>query len=275
MNKYLPKIIGFFLNIVSYIAPQYAAKIAVQIFSTPQTGKLTSIETEYLKSAIQEDIIYNKFHIKTYHWKGKKDTILLAHGWESNTYRWKDLIDLLKTHDYNIIALDAPAHGASGNKTFNALLYSECICKVVQRFNASIIIGHSVGGMSSVFFQYNYKLPYVEKLVLLGTPANFLGVLKHYVIMMGYSKRVITSINQYITKHFNHPPEYFSASNFSKDIAIKGLIIHDKKDRIISYKDGLLFKQNYTNSKFIDTKGFGHALKSDKIYQYILEFINA
>ena len=54
-----------------------------------------------------------------------------------------------------------------------------------------------------------------------------------------------------------------------------GLIIHDKKDRIIPYKDGLKFKQNYHNAKFISTKGFGHGLKSDVVYNHILEFLNA
>ena len=82
-------------------------------------------------------------------------------------------------------------------------------------------------------------------------------------------------MSQYVLKHFNHLPEYFSAANFSKDIKAKGLIIHDKKDRIIPYKDALNYKSNYINSEFIVTKGFGHGLKSDVVYNFILDFLKA
>ncbi|OEK08026.1 alpha/beta hydrolase [Flavivirga aquatica] len=275
MKKYLPKIIGFIINLISCFSSQYAAKLAIQLFSTPKKGRLNNSETLYLESSIQEEIIHESISIKTYRWNGKKDTILLAHGWESNSYRWKDLIELLIQLDHTVIALDAPGHGGSGSKYFNALLYSDCIHAVAKKFDVSTIIGHSVGGMSIVFSQHKYKSPSIKKLILLGAPADFLGVLKSYEQMMGYSKKVSNAITQYVLKHYNHLPEYFSASEFSKSIKAKGLIIHDKKDRIIPYKDGLKFKQNYTNSEFVATKGFGHGLKSDIVYQHILEFINA
>ena len=63
----------------------------------------------------------------TYYWEGNNKTILLAHGWESNSFRWKNLITELQRYGYSIVALDAPAHGDSGSKMFNAILYSEFI----------------------------------------------------------------------------------------------------------------------------------------------------
>ena len=52
-------------------------------------------------------------------------------------------------------------------------------------------------------------------------------------------------------------------------------IIHDKKDRIISYKDALHISKHYKNSKLIKTVGFGHGLKNEQVYKHILEFLNA
>jgi len=176
--------------------------------------------------------------------------------------------------NYNIVALDAPAHGSSGGKSFNAILYSECINMVVKKFNVHTIIGHSVGGMAAVFFQYRYQLKCIKSLVLLGAPSDFIGVFNRYENMMGYNKRVSEALKAYILKDFNHLPEYFSPATFSKGITAKALIIHDKKDRIIPFKDGLKFKQNYTNSKFIATNGFGHGLKSEVVYHHIFEFLN-
>jgi len=274
MKKYIPKIIGSSINTVGVVSPKYAAHLSMTLFSSPKKGKTNEKQENYLKAAKQDELICNNITIKTYQWAGKKDTILLAHGWESNSYRWKDLIELLKAEDYNIVALDAPAHGNSGGKLFNALIYSECIHAVAKKFKASVIMGHSVGGMATAFGNYNYPLESIKKLVLLGAPADFTGVFSRYINMMGYNNKVSKAMDKYVLKRFNHLPDYFDASKFTKDFKAKGLIIHDKKDRIIPYKDGLKFKYNYTNSQFVSTTGFGHGLKSELVYNHILDFLN-
>src|SRR5690606_36290856 len=190
MNKYLPKIIGSSINLVSYVSPDMAANLAMLLFSTPQKGKSKNIESDYLKTAIQKKIPYNDTYIATYHWKGKKETILLVHGWESNSHRWKKLVESLKPSGYNIVALDAPAHGKSEGNRFNAILYAEFINVVAKIFKPTIVIGHSVGGMAAVISQFDYGLTSIEKTVLLGAPSNFTGIFNRYKKMMCYNKEV-------------------------------------------------------------------------------------
>ena len=273
MNKTLIKTIGKLINFISYPLPQFAAKQAVKIFSTPRKGKLNDEETDYLKSAVQKTIIYEGIPIKTYRWSGKKATILLVHGWESNAFRWKDLIAILKAEDYNIIALDAPAHGDSGSKFFNAVLYSECIHLVIKQFEPHCVIGHSIGGTASALAINNYKLA-IKKLVLLGAPSNFDEVIDNYNQIMGYNKRVIKAINSYYLKHFGYLPAFYTVENFSENIHAEGLIIHDKKDRIISYRDALHISKYYKNATLIKTVGLGHGLKNETVYNHITEFLN-
>ncbi len=275
MNKYLPRIIGSVINFISFFSSSYAAKLAIKIFSLPKKGRVKENESEFLDAAIQESVLLEDISIITYRWAGDKQTILLAHGWESNTFRWKRLIEILKPLGYNIIALDAPAHGKSGGKLFTSILYSECIHVVAKQFNVDVIIGHSVGGISAVLTQQKYKLPSVKKLILLGAPSNFVGLFKRYILMMGYNDKVSKGMNQYCLKYYNQLPEYFSAANFFKDISAKGLIIHDKGDQIIPYKDALDIKRHYQNSELIKTNGFGHKLKSNKVYGYITDFLDA
>tara|TARA_R110002049_G_scaffold122465_3_gene277307 strand:- start:6869 stop:7690 length:822 start_codon:yes stop_codon:yes gene_type:complete len=268
------KIVGKAINLVSYLSPNFAAKLAVLVFSKPRKAKLNNEAIQYLSSAKQESLTCNNFKIKTYHWKGTKKTIFLAHGWDSNSFRWKDLIELLKHDNYNIISIDAPAHGASGSKIFNAPLYSQCIKVAVNTYKPNIIIGHSVGGTASVIALENHHLPSIEKIVLLGAPSNLAISVNNYVNMMGYNSKVSKAMNLYYLKHFNHLPEYYCVENFFNNIKAKGLIVHDKKDRIISFKEALDIKRVYKNSELIKTKGFGHGLKSEKVYNHILEFLN-
>ncbi len=274
MSNFIIKSIGNLLNLTSLFAPNYASKKALTLFASPRKGKYTDQQLKITDSAVHVELSHNNLSIATYHWQGKGKTILLAHGWESNTSRWNYILEDLKSQNYNIVALDAPAHGRSGGKQFNAVLYAEFINIVAKKFQPEVIIGHSVGGMASVFSIYNFKLNSVKKMILLGAPAHFYGVFSRYKSMMGYNQSIADGLDAIVLKHFNKPVSYFSVANFSKAIEAKGLIIHDKKDKIIPYEDAQLIANSYKNSEFISTTGFGHSLKDASLTPKIIAFIN-
>jgi pimeloyl-ACP methyl ester carboxylesterase len=211
----------------------------------------------------------------TYHWSGDKDTILLVHGWESNAARWRNKIERFTKEGYNIIALDAPAHGASDSKLFNALLYAEFINVVAQKHQPDIVIGHSVGGMASILFQQKYQIDAIKKMVLLGAPSEFSGVLKNYIQLLGYNKKVEQQLDKIIIERFGAAPSDFSTSKYAKSIEAQALIIHDTEDKIIPYSDAKLINQGLKNSEMITTKGLGHSLNDDSVSNHILEFLKA
>ncbi|WP_298236828.1 alpha/beta hydrolase [uncultured Algibacter sp.] len=273
MKLVIAKITGFFINIIAYISPNYAARLAINLFSTPRKGKLTEEATNFLNSAFQEDVTFKNSSIMTYRWLGDKETILLVHGWESNSFRWKDLIESLKSQGFHVIALDAPAHGKSGGKSFNVIDYAECIYLVAKKFKVNIIVGHSLGGMAAVLFQYKYKLPNLRRIALLGAPSNYEGVFNRYINMMSYHKPLVKSINDFALKRFGNLPEYYDTAMFSNELNAKGLIIHDLGDNIIPYEDALDYSKNFREAKLISTKNHDHSLKSEEIDKYIIEFI--
>ncbi len=274
MSSFVIKSIGNALNATSLISSKYASKKALKLFASPRKGRYSEAQKCIISSANFEALSFDSLNIATYHWVGKNKTVLLAHGWESNTSRWDYLLEDLKAQDYNIIALDAPAHGKSGGKQFNAVLYSEFINAVAKKFEPEIIIGHSVGGMASVFCMNNHKLPSIKKMVLLGAPAHFTGVFARYKTMMGYNNRISDGLDHMVLEHFGKTVDYFSAATFTESIEAQGLIIHDKKDRIIPYEDAQLFANRYKNSELISTTGFGHGLKDASLTPKIIEFIN-
>jgi hypothetical protein len=273
INKTLPKIIGSLINFIGIFNTSYASKLALQLFSKPRGGQLTPNGILFLNTATKTTLYYNDLPIQTYQWKGSKETVLLAHGWESNSNRWRNEIEQLQTEGYNVIALDGPAHGGSGSTTFNAILYSEFINVVSKKFKPSAFIGHSVGGMGLVIFLKKQTYIHTKKLVLLGTPSGFKGIMKRYKEMMGYSKNVSVGIDTYIELKFGHPPHYFSTADFAKDIDAKGLLIHDKKDRIIPYQDALDIDTQFKNAKLISTEGLGHSLKGDFVSDELIKFL--
>ena len=274
MSDFVVKSIGNVLNATSFISPKYATRQALNLFASPRKGHYTDEQIPTMESAYFEELDYSEGSIATYRWLGKNKTVLLAHGWESNSSRWSYILSELKAYNYNIIALDAPAHGKTSGEQFNAILYSECIAIVAKKFHPEIIIGHSVGGMASVFCMHNYKVPSIKKLVLLGAPAHFTGVFTRYKNMMGYNERISQGLDSIVKERFGQPVDYFSAANFTESFEAKGLIIHDEKDKIIPYEDAQLFASSYKNSELITTKGLGHSLNDKSLIPKIIEFIN-
>ena len=259
------KTVGKSLNVLSYVSSAYASKIALDLFASPRKGRVTETDLQFLNTASKHELKYGDFKIMTYNWSGKGKTILLAHGWESNSARWQFLITTLQDLNYNIVALDAPAHGDSGSQQFNAVLYSEFINVVAKHYNPEIIIGHSVGGMAAVFFQHKYKFKGLKQLVTLGSPAHFEGVFQRYVDLLGYNQKIKKGLDNLVYKRFGQWPSYFSAAKFSEDISAQALIVHDTKDNIIPFEDALLYQKHFKNAELFETTGFGHGLKSETV----------
>jgi len=274
MSSFVIKSIGNALNATSLISSKYASKKALSLFASPRKGRYSETQKRIVSSALFEELKYDNLKIATYRWVGKNKTVLLAHGWESNTSRWDYLLEDLKAQNYNIIALDAPAHGRSGGKQFNAILYSEFINVVAQKFRPEVLIGHSVGGMASVFSMHNHQLTSIKKMILLGAPAHFTGVFSRYKSMMGYNNRISKGLDGIVLERFGQPVDYYSAATFTESIEAQGLIIHDKKDRIIPYEDAQLFAKRFRNSELITTTGFGHSLIDESLTTKVIEFIN-
>ena len=274
MSKFIIKTVGNVLNATSLVSSKYASEKALQLFASPRQGSYTETQLNLIKDAKQKVFEHESIKITTYHWKGKGKTILLAHGWESNSSRWNYILNDFKAEDYNIIALDAPAHGQSTGRFFTAILYSDCIAKVANHFKPNVIIGHSVGGMASIFSLYDNDLPFVDKIISMGAPAHFKGVFTRYKSMMGYNRRISKGLDKIVLERYGQPIEYFSAAEFTRKINAEGLIVHDKKDRIIPYEDAQLFDNRYKNSKLITTEGFGHSLIDKSLTPQIIEFIN-
>ncbi len=269
----IQKLIGLFINIVSLFSKKLGARLALFLFTRPLKGRINEEQSDFLGTSFREELLVNGTPVMTYRWLGKGKTILLAHGWESNSARWQYLIEPLKKLNYNIIALDAPAHGRSGSSRFNALLYAEFIQGVAKKFKPDIIIGHSVGGMASAFSQSNPENSNLKKLILIGSPSEFTDVLKRYFKMMGYSKRTKNAIIALIKKRFNVETISFSTAKQLELLNLEGLIIHDEKDDVIPYHDAILINKSLKNSKLITTSGLGHSMNDESISNHIYEFL--
>jgi esterase/lipase len=270
----LTKSIGTYINLLSFINHKKATEIAHGYFSQPRKGKFTKDTLpKTLKEAHSETILHNEDIIQTYIWKGNDTIIFLIHGWESNSSRWKKMLPYLKKSGSTIIAIDGPAQGLSSGKEFTVPKYAEFIDIAAKKHQPNYIIGHSMGGQTSLYYQYKYQNPSVQKIVILGAPSDFTIILKNFITLLSLNNKVTKALEIKYTKVLNQNLEQFTSKEFVSKINVKGFLAHDIEDTVVLFHEGKKIAESWKDVQFIQTKGLGHKLHDDDLYKKIAQFL--
>lgn len=274
LNFLLAKSIGLYINLLSYVFPRKASQLAYGFFSEPRTGKLFSDKLpEVLKTATTEILEKDEHQFPVYIWEGNETIVLLVHGWESNASRWENFLPYLKKSGSTIIALDGPGHGLSSGKEFSVPRYAEFVHVVVEKFKPNFLIGHSMGGATSLYYQHLYQNECIEKLVLLGSPSDLQTLIFNYAKMLSLNMKTVSMIENHFLEHFKIKMEEFSGRIFGSKIKIKGLIAHDIDDDVVSFEEAKKIASNWKHATFIETQGLGHSMHDDILYKKIYTFL--
>lgn len=270
----ISKSLGLYINILSYIYPKKASRLAYRFFSEPRDGRLSKENLPtILQEAETEMITHKEFVFQMYTWKGNDTKVLLVHGWESNASRWEQFIHYLKKSGCTIIALDAPAHGLSSGVEFNVPRYAEFIDIVVNKFKPNYLVGHSLGGATALYYQSHYPNDYIEKLVLIGSPSDLNTLLTNYTGLLSLNSNVFQLLEKHFFEHFRIKTHEFSGGLFASKVKIKGLIAHDLKDNVVSFKEAEKIASAWSNAEFVVTEGLGHSMHGDELYTKIYTFL--
>lgn len=269
----LLKVYGFYFNILSLFSKNKTAEKAFNLFSTVRKGKVSPNQKEFLDAAKYELLKIENHDIQVYRWAGAGDTVLLIHGWESNTYRWRNLIEKLREADFNIIAFDAPGHGYSSGKRLHVPLYAKILQNILQRHRSKHLIGHSVGGMTIIYNEYSNPNSNVEKIITVGAPSEFYEIMNHYQHLLRFNDRVMRALDTYVFDRFGFRIREFSTSEFIRTNTNKGLLFHDRLDRITPYHASQKVHAHWKGSRLISTEGFGHSMHQNEVNDAIVKFL--
>ena len=268
------KVIGFYINLMALVIPRYAERFGLALFCRPFRGKMTPKQIAFLHSATRFSFDFQKETLAGYRWGSGSKKILLVHGWQSHTYRWKAYVEQFLKHDCTVFAFDAPGHGLSTGKFLSVPLYGEAIEKMIKEVGKpDVIISHSIGGFSSLYALHHNPLLSPDKLVVMAAPGEAVEFFDFYKTSLSLSQRSVDLIVNRFKELFIYGPEYFSSPKFATTIQTSGLIIHDEEDDETSVDHSRRVHAQWSNSKLLITKGFGHNLKSVEVVKEVIKFI--
>ena len=272
-KKVLPLAYGQYFNLLSRVAPGGTAKRAFSLLSKVRKGRVLEHQKAYLDGARHETPQIGAHRIQTYRWSGNGPTVLLVHGWESNTFRWRNLIAKLREKGFNILAFDGPGHGYSSGRHLYAPLYAEVLEGLLQRYAPDHLVGHSMAGMTILYNEHLNPSPTVEKIVTVAAPSEFYEITEHYQRLLRFDDRVLHLLDDYVYHRFGFRIREFSTSEFVRTNTKKGLLFHDRSDRIAPFHASKKVHENWKLSELVATDGLGHSMHQEAVNDRIAAFL--
>ena len=261
------------LNTLALVSPRSAGRKALQLFSTPRKGRYRDNQLPaWLANADEQlNTTCQGHEIRSFLFRERGPLILLAHGWESNSGRWRDLVRQLRSLHYSVLLVDAPAHGASGGGRFSALLYAQAMEPLCRAYSPSAIVGHSAGAMAAMYLVTQLEAPSVQKLSLLGMPVRLTTLLETYREFLGFSSRVASGLDKVIYEKYDQRPEWFDMSKFAQNLKSEGFLFHDPEDAIAPFSEVKAVMESWDKAVLYPLPGQGHGLRGKEVINLVTQ----
>jgi alpha-beta hydrolase superfamily lysophospholipase len=263
---------------LSLLSKKKAAQSALQLFLTPYSGKPKLKIPLFFKKAKPLSFVYQNHSINGWHFTPKTSNhkkILVAHGFDSYTYKYQTFIAKLLQHNYEVIAFDALAHGTSDGKTANALQYAQCMLQIETSFGKLHgIIAHSFGGLA-LSLAGEMGLHNV-KMVLIAPATETTSAIKNFFSFLKIPKNLYPNFCDLILEKSGKDVQYFSAARAVENTQNKILWVHDTNDIICAFADVATIKnKQLPHIEFYITTGLGHnaIYRAEKVQLKVIEFL--
>ena len=266
------------INALAMVSPKKAAEYAFKIFCTPYSGKPVRPEPTNFQEAQKVNINFEGLTIRGWHWQPKEPNgkkILIAHGFDSFSYRFEKYIQPLLKSGFEVFAFDAPGHGISDGKTINALMYSQLMVKINNTFGGLYgIMAHSIGGLAASLAAEH--LPALQKLILIAPAVETTTAIDGFIKFIGLNDDLKQKLTNYIVDFSQKPITYFATSRAVKKITTPTLWLHDTEDRICTFEDVKpVVALHLPHIEFYFTTGLGHSkiYREGKTVKKIIDFL--
>jgi pimeloyl-ACP methyl ester carboxylesterase len=266
------------IKVLSLFSKRKAAERALEIFSIPWRRTRKQPYGIYL-DAEQVAFDFQGTTVRGFRWSragARKATVL--HGHESTVLNFEMYIKGLLAKGYEVIAVDAPAHGLSDGKSINALEYRDFIIQLHEKYGPiQSYIGHSFAGLTiplaieKIAHDESYRLALIAPAT--ETTSTIDGFFK---IIYSNDRRIKEEFEKLIVSIGGEPSSWYSVSRAVQNIKADIIWAHDEDDTITPLADAIKVKEkNYPNIKFVITKGLGHTqiYRDEKVIKAIIDFL--
>ncbi len=264
-------------RILAAVSNKKAAEKAFALFCTPQSRK-NKKPAKIFDSGEKLQFLLEGIMVRGWRFNAQgKRKVLILHGWESSVTNFDKYITHFVKKGYEVLAFDAPAHGSSGGKMITAPFYKEMIKKIHIKFGpVESFMAHSFGGLALSLALEEIKHSEDYRIVLIAPATETTTALATFFNFLAIEESLRVAIEKVIIDKGGKKASWYSIKRAMKNIKAKVLWIHDEDDIVTPLSDALKLKnENYSNIKFVITKGLGHSkiYRDNKIIDTVVNYL--
>jgi pimeloyl-ACP methyl ester carboxylesterase len=263
-------------KLLRFFSRKKTAEQAYALFTTPYAR---SKQKEPPANAELLHFKLNERDIRGYRWNHPQDVkVLILHGFGSSAMNFAKYVGPLVGKGYEVLAFDAPAHGASEGMTTNAVEYSEMIQKVMEQYGpVNRFIAHSFGGIALSLAMEDIPHDEQTRMAFIAPATETTTAVDIAFSMLKIKdERVRKEFDGIIYKLSGREVSWFSIRRAMENIRARVLWIHDEDDEVTPLRDALKVKEdNRDNISFVITKGLGHRkiYRDEEIKKQVIAFL--
>jgi pimeloyl-ACP methyl ester carboxylesterase len=235
-------------SVLGRISPVLAARLARRLATRP-------VRAPQRAAPPGAEPITFRFGLAGLRWGDRGPRILAVHGWEGRASQFRGLGERLAARGYQLIAIDAPAHGRSAGAEANPIVFADALVEAAAELGPlHAVVGHSMGGAAALLAQARGLR--VARSVAIAAPAALSDVLKRLSRGFGLPARAARHFFAQMQRHAGEPVETIDVT------ALEGvhgatLVVHDRDDPVIPFADGERIARTL-QGELVETRGLGH-----------------
>ena len=201
---------------------------------------------------------------------GSGPVVLLIHGWEGSAYSFSVIARQLLGKGLRVVLFDLPAHGFSPGRKTNLVEISRIIEKLAaEEEHLQALVGHSFGAVCAGFAIKSGVS--TDCFISISAPATMDFMINRFCLYVGASEKTKSGLIDRIETILKGSYEQGSLTSMADEFNQSGLIIHDRKDRMIPYKLAEEFAAAWPTASLLSTNALGHnrILQDDEVSQAV------
>jgi Serine aminopeptidase, S33 len=267
------------LNLLAVVSKKKAAREAFVLFSTP-FRKVKKKTPPIFEKAEQVQFRLHGKKVLGYRWNHpSRHRFLILHGFESSAFNFDRYVKPMIKKGYEVVAMDAPAHGKSEGKTINLLEYVDMIRETWKKFGPfEAMMAHSFGGLAVCIYLEKHPPEERPKLALVAPLTETTTSVESFFRLLQLNDGVKEEFHKLIHRRSGNWPADFSANRVVPGLDADILWAHDEDDDMTPLRDAdPLRSQNLPNIRFLITKGLGHRriYRDNKVSHEIIDFFHS
>jgi pimeloyl-ACP methyl ester carboxylesterase len=265
------------------LAPARTAQALARRFLTPRRVRLEEHERDLLAAADRLEVPFagrrlglgeHAGSVAAYAWGGEGPTVLLVHGWSSAAGQLAAFVDPLRRLGFRVAAFDAPAHGASGGTTTNALEISEVVLaagRVLGPLHA--VIGHSAGAAATAR-AVTHGLA-AGRLALVSPWTRPQTWVERFAAAFGLSRSMTARLIRAVESEAGEPLDAIDLEAVAPAVANPTLVVHDRDDALVGIADVRAAAAALPAGTLVETHGLGHSriLRASEVVGRVVGFV--